>query len=410
MEAPISGATGQTAQGDETRKPARWALPLLAVLATVAALWAGSDFLIPLAMSATVSVLLWPAVKLLDRVLHLRPLSALVAVTATLFVVGALTTAVGNKLSGATDQLPSALRLMARDIARLNTDGGRAMLRTRSALTELDRTVARATGTPVDRGAPAPANSDGSPQPRSIVAQVVDGVAKLAISASKSVAGVLLQVGMMALLTFFMLCSGELLADRLTHWCRAGVTGPGRCEPMLKKAVHQVRMFAGVTAITNIAIGVGVGIGFELFGVPDAWMWGVVAASLHILPYAGLGLIMALAALEVYVVQASLLAALGAAMYVLVIGVVIGTAMTVWLQGRASRIDSATVFLGTIFWSVIWGGWGLVLGPLLVVVAQLVWQEAPLLRGGVEAAEAERVREEEEPAPLDHALEASPEI
>ncbi len=362
-------------------KQATWALPVMACLALVLALWAGRDFLIPLAMSIVVAVLLWPAVTRLDRLLHLRPLSALVAVLVTLFIVGLLAAAVGNKLTSATDQLPSALRLVARDIASLNTDGARAMQRTRSALTELDRSVARATGTAADRGAlPAP-GADGTPQPRSIVAQLVDSVAKLAISASKSAAGVLLQVGMIALLSFFMLCSGEVLAQRLTNWCRAGVTGPHRCEPMLDMASHQIRMFAGVTVVTNMAIGVGVGLGFQLFGVPDAWMWGVVAAALHFLPYAGLGLIMALASLEVYVVHASLLAALGAAVYVLAVGVVIGTAMGMWLQGRVARIDSATLFLGTIFWSVLWGGWGLLLGPLLVVVGQLVWQEAPLLRG-----------------------------
>ncbi|WP_077035628.1 AI-2E family transporter [Pelomonas sp. KK5] len=379
-----------------------WAVILLAALATVAALWLGRDFLIPIAMAATVSVLLWPAVRTLDRWFRLRPLSALVAVLATLAVTGLLAMSVGTKLTSAVDQLPSALRLAARDISSLNTDGGRAMQRTRSALSELDRSVARATGTPADRpAAPAP-GAPAAPAQRSIVAQLVDGVTALAIAASKSAAGVLLEVGMIALLSFFMLCSAEALGDKLIAWCRAGTAGgdrPGRCEPMLDGAAYQIRMFAGVTVVTNIAIGFGVGLIFELFGVPDAWMWGLVAAALHFLPYAGLGLVMLLAALEVYVVQASLLIALGAAVSVMLVGIVIGTAMAVWLQGRVARIDSATLFAGTIFWSIVWGGWGLVLGPLLVVVARLVWQEAPLLRGQparplpAEAEEGELIQE-----------------
>lgn len=372
----------------------RWSVLLLAGLAGVAALWVGRDFFTPIAMSCVLAVLLWPFVKLLDRALRVRPLSALVAVLVTLFVVGTLGATVGNKLTSAVDQVPSALRLAARDIASLNTDGGRAMQRTRSALTELDRSVARATGTPADRPAPAPSAADGSAHPRSIVAQMVDGITALAIAASKSFASVLLQVGMMALLTFFMLCSGEALAEKLADLCRTGVTGPARCQPMLDKLCYQTRMFAGVTVVTNVAIGVGVGIGFSLFGVPDAWLWGVVAAALHFLPYAGLGLIMLLASLEVYVVHASLLVALGAALYVMMIGIVIGTAMAVWLQGRVARIDSAMLFVGTIFWSAVWGGWGLALGPLLVVVGQLVWREAPLL--GSEAPQPEPEVEEEQ--------------
>ena len=360
-----------------------WAMKVLAGLAVVAGLWAGSDFLIPVAMSATLAVLLWPSLGWLERIFHSRALSAFVAVMLTMVFTGGLAMAVGSKLSSATEQLPSALRLVARDVAALGNESARAVLRTRSALTELDRTVARATGTVTDH-AEAPRDPDAA-APRSIVAQMVDGVGRLAIAASKSAAGVLLQAGMIALLTFFMLCSGDTLSARLTHWCCASVAGPSHCAPMLVKAAHQIRMFAGVTVITNISIGIGVGLGFALFGVPDAWMWGVAAAALHFLPYAGLAIMMGLAALEVYVVQASMLTALGAACYVMVVGIVIGTAMAVWLQGRVARIDSATLFAGTIFWSVLWGGWGLVLGPLLVVVAQLLWKEAPLLRGLSEA-------------------------
>jgi predicted PurR-regulated permease PerM len=68
-----------------------------------------------------------------------------------------------------------------------------------------------------------------------------------------------------------------------------------------------------------------------------------------------------------------------AAACVAAVGVAVGTAMSVWLQGRVARVDSATVFAGTVFWSVLWGGWGLMLGPLLVVVMRLAWLRAPAL-------------------------------
>ena len=83
---------------------------------------------------------------------------------------------------------------------------------------------------------------------------------------------------------------------------------------------------------------------------------------------------MVLAAVEVYVTQSSALAALLAAVYVAIVGVTIGSGLAVWLQGRASRADSAVTFGGTVFFSVLWGGWGLVLGPLLVVSGQAVWR------------------------------------
>jgi len=81
-----------------------------------------------------------------------------------------------------------------------------------------------------------------------------------------------------------------------------------------------------------------------------------------------------LAAIEVYATQMSALAALLAVAYVALVGVAIGSGLAVWLQGRASRVDSAVTFGGTVFFSVLWGGWGLVLGPLLVVTGQAVWR------------------------------------
>jgi predicted PurR-regulated permease PerM len=83
---------------------------------------------------------------------------------------------------------------------------------------------------------------------------------------------------------------------------------------------------------------------------------------------------MLLGAIEVYAVQASIAMALLAASLVGLLGIVVGTAMTASLQARAAKVDSATMFVGTVFWSVWWGGWGLVLGPVLVV-AMLVGRD-----------------------------------
>lgn len=355
---------------------ARWALPVLAALALLAALWAARAFVIPLVTALVLGVLLWPVVRVLDRVLRLRALSALIAVGASLAIGGVLVAGVASQLSDTADELPSALRLVARDIGSLGTaDRTRAMQRARAALDELDRSVARATGTTPT--GPAPRDADAASG--SLVAWMVDSAAKMAVEASKSVAGVLLQVGVIALLTFFGLCSGEHLAGRFHAACRACAAQPEQCAPLLGEAARQIRLFAGVTIVTNVVIGAGVAVGFVLFGVPDAAMWGLTAAVLHFVPYAGLAIMMALAALEVYVAQASLVAALAAAGCVAVVGVTVGTAMSVWLQGRAARIDGATVFAGTVFWSVLWGAWGLMLGPLLVVVMRLAWQRAPAL-------------------------------
>jgi predicted PurR-regulated permease PerM len=191
--------------------------------------------------------------------------------------------------------------------------------------------------------------------------------------------GLALQCGAIALLSFFLLSGAPGLVARLHRLCARHATGPARCAPALAEAALQIRLFARVTLLSNLAIGVGVALGFLAFGVPDAWRWGAVAGVLHFVPYAGLMAMMVLAALEVYAAQGSLWAALLGLGYVAVVGVVVGTAMTVWLQGRAAKVDSALLFGGTLFWAVLWGAWGLMLGPLMVVLTRLAWRESARL-------------------------------
>ena len=353
--------------------PPRTALSGLLALAALAALWAGRDFAVPVVVAVTLTVLLAPMCALLTRLLRSRVLAALASVSLAGAVALLLAWTVATHLSGAADRLPEVLRLAARDVGNLGVERAAAMQRTRAAIAELDRSVARATGTP-RAAAPAAAAA----RPASIVSSIVDAAGQWALTASKSMFGLALQCGAMALLAFFLLSGAPALVARLQALCARHATGPARCAPALAEAALQIRLFSQVTLVTNLAIGLGVALGFLAFGVPQAWMWGVVAGTLHFVPYAGLMAMMALAALEVYAAQSSLLAALLGAGYVGLVGVVVGTAMTVWLQGRAARVDSALLFGGTLFWAVLWGAWGLVLGPLMVVLTRLAWRETAM--------------------------------
>lgn len=48
-----------------------------------------------------------------------------------------------------------------------------------------------------------------------------------------------------------------------------------------------------------------------------------------------------------------------------------GTRLAAWLQGRAAKMNAAAVFIGVVFWGALWGVWGLLLGPALVVLIKV---------------------------------------
>jgi predicted PurR-regulated permease PerM len=347
------------------------AVVALAAIAILGLLYLGRAFFIPVVASITLAAVLDPVRRRLARGLHSGVLAALAAVLVTLALVVGSGAAVMGQLAGTAERLPTVLRLAARDVGKLAQPGTGTMKHTRQALAELDRSVAKVTG-----DAPAPQAAPAKP---SLVADATDWVRERLVASTLGTLEVLLQVGVITLMTFFLLCSGEGLARRLCAWAGDRLPAAVRARQVLFEVARQVRLYGGVLALTNGVLGLAVAAGFAAFGVPDAWAWGLVAAALHFVPYAGMAVLMGLAAIEVYAAQSSLGIALLAVAYVGLLGVVVGTAMTAWLQSRAARVDSALLFIGTVFWAVWWGGWGLVLGPVLVVALRIaLWRRAPL--------------------------------
>jgi predicted PurR-regulated permease PerM len=342
----------------------RAAVAAIAVVAALGALWAGAAFFVPVVMATTLAVLLWPAVQWLQRWLRLRALAAFLVLGAATTLTVATAMGVAAQISAAGDHLPNVLHLAARDVASLGSAGAAKWRRAESALQELDRSVARATGT-----ARASESVRDASRP-SIVSTMVQWSAAVAVGATKATFGALARSGAIVLLTFFLLCSGDELALRLSRWCDDRPRARGRYAALVSETALTMRRFAAVTLLTDVGIGLAVALGFLAFGVDEPWTWGLVAGALHLVPYAGLAVMMGLAGIEVYSLHGSPIAGLVAMGYVLVIAVLLGTVLMAWLRGRASNVDSALMFAATVFFGVLWGGWGLVLGPLLVVSAQ----------------------------------------
>jgi len=111
---------------------------------------------------------------------------------------------------------------------------------------------------------------------------------------------------------------------------------------------------------------------FTVAGLPDAAGWGVTAALLHVVPYLGMAMLTGLGAAETYLAYGTFGAALGMAAFLVLLSMLVGTVVTAWLQGRAAKMNAAAVFIGVVFWGALWGLWGLLLGPALVVLLKVV--------------------------------------
>ncbi|MCM2374376.1 AI-2E family transporter [Aporhodopirellula aestuarii] len=174
-------------------------------------------------------------------------------------------------------------------------------------------------------------------------------------------------VAAIAVLTFFMLSTGDDLLNRVL----GVLPSISAREEMLEKIgdiQHSVgRYLAQITCI-NIGLGVAVTLVMWLVGMPTPVLWGVMAALFNFIPYVG-----PLAATSiVFLAAASYFDTIGRAGVVSfafwLTTAVEGQFVTPAILGTTLRVGPVAVLIAVAFWGFLWGLPGVFLSvPLLIV-------------------------------------------
>ena len=91
--------------------------------------------------------------------------------------------------------------------------------------------------------------------------------------------------GIVVILVVFFLVRREDLRDRFIRLMGTGhVTVTTQ---MLEDAAKRVSRFLSMLFLVNLTFGIAVGIGLYLIGVPNAILWGILAATFRFVPYIG---------------------------------------------------------------------------------------------------------------------------
>lgn len=372
------------------------ATSVLAVLAVVVALWWGRSFLVPLTAGLILAVMVVPLTNWITRWLRIRVLATTLSLTLVMAVLGLAGTAFGDQLAQVAGRAPDMISLVAQQVSDTEPESNSLMQRARDAFRELDRAAERLSGmkplTQNNRSKPAaprPTDLAAARQAEAVASAAAAAVAAAtpsgSISQSATVAlrdsavvgsGALLRLAaeltIVFFVAFFVLTGGPTLGTRfLDLWdARPGLRL--RAAHTATECMRQIHIYGGVLLVTNTIVGLAVWAAFALSGLPDAGGWGLTAAVLHMVPYLGMALLTGLGAAETFLVHGTIGSALGMAAFIILLSTLIGTVVTAWLQGRAAKMNPAAVFIGVVFWGSIWGVWGLLLGPALVVLIKVV--------------------------------------
>ena len=333
------------------------ALIVLAVLAVCAAAKIAEPFIVPVVVGALASYSLKPMVEWLDRFHVPRALGAAVVLLMLTGLVSGGVFLLRDDAAAALAELPNAahkIRLAARENA--NAPAG-PMSHVREAAAELNRAAAEATtGAPTPPAAAAP-----PPQP--------NAVERWLSAQSAKALEIVVEIGVAALLAYFLLAAGDTFRRKLVRLAGPTLAARRITVEILDEIDAQVQRYLMTMLILNSLIGVSTWAILLLFGVEHAVLWGVFAAIVHIIPYAGSALTIVMTGIATFVQFEDVARALAVGGLVGIAATLIGMGLSAWMLGRAFRMNAVAVFVALMFFGWLWGGWGLIVGvPILAIV------------------------------------------
>lgn len=347
------------------RRPAETALVVLAVLAVIAAAKIAEAFLVPVIVGILLSYSLKPLVAALERLHIHRAIGSAIVLTLLGGVIAGGVMLLRDDANAALAELPNAarkVRMAARESAQ-KPEG--PMGHVRAAAEELNRAATEA-ASGGKATVPAPA-----PQPTQIQRWISE-------QSSKAL-DVVIDIGIAGLLAYFLLAVGDAFRRKLVRVAGPTLTARRITVEILDEIDAQVQRYLLTMLIINTLIGVATWGILAAFGMEHAALWGVTAAVLHIVPYAGSALTIVATGFAAFVQFEEVSRALIVALCVGIAATAIGMGLNAWIQGRAFRINAVTVFVALLFFGWLWGGWGLLVGVPLLAVAKTTIDRLPSL-------------------------------
>ena len=341
---------------------------MLTVVAVVAVLHLAQDFLLPIALAVLISFLLAPVIRLLERWRLGRAPSVVIASLLAFSAIAGLAYVMAGQLIDLANALPTYKSNLHAKIASLKTTQDSPWDRATRTLRELSTELTKVESAPATTGA-LPARPEVAPVPVDVI-NTPGSALKTLGSFLAPVAGPLGTAAVVVVLVIFMLLGREDLRDRIIH-----LFGRGRLHVTthaLDEAGARVSRYLVAQCIVNVTYGIPIGVGLWLIGIPNAILWGVLAAVLRFVPYIGAWIAAAFPLALSLAVSPSWNAPLLALGLFVAVELISNNVVEPWLYGSSTGLSPLAIVVAAVFWTWLWGGVGLLLAtPLTVCLAVL---------------------------------------
>jgi len=352
---PVTPSPAPAAESEGASTGIDWrttALAVLTIAVTIALLRYMQDVLVPLAIGTLLFYALDPIVDGMNRLRLPRPVGALIALALVVTMMGGL----AYLLQGQASEVASGLPASARKF--------RASMMAPSA--------APSTLKKVDEAAKE-LQKEAPPDKSSVVqVQVQDAPFKASDylwSGSMTAASFMNQMIMILFLTYFLLVADDLFKRKLVELVGPTLTPKKITVKILDDIAAQIQRFLVIQVVTSVLVGVATWLALWAMGVHQAALWGFLAGVFNSIPYYGPLLVSAALAAVAYLQFGTVGKMAEVAGVALLITSAEGSFLTPTLMGKAAQMNRVTMFAGLLFWTWMWGVWGLLLAvPMMMTI------------------------------------------
>ncbi len=179
-------------------------------------------------------------------------------------------------------------------------------------------------------------------------------------------------------LLLLLLASGDLFLEKLVQLIPASQDKRHAKQISLEIQSSISRYLLSISLI-NFGLGIVIGTALYLLGMPNAWMWGAIAAMVNFVPYFGpvLGMIgVALAGLLAY---NSLGHGLVPAGVYLGVHLLEANLLTPCILGRSFTLNPVIIFISLMFFVWLWGIIGAFLAVPLLVIFKVICDRVKIM-------------------------------
>src|SRR5262245_1174250 len=344
------------------------ALSLGAVVAVIWLLKNAQDVLIPFVVSGVLFYALDPFVDRLQRWRVPRAIGALVMLLTVGGAIGATGYYLSDQFVSVLEQVPTSVRKLRDELQKPTVDIG-ALSKVQKAADAIDRTAA-------EGSTPAPA-------PRGVVRVQVEQpgfrVSDYVSSGWKTLPALAGVAVMIFFLTLFLLIADDLFKRKLVK--HVGAFSRKRVTvQILDEIGQQMERFILVQIFTSAIVAVATFAALWWLGLEHAAVWGLVAGLLNSIPYFGPVVVTIALAAVGYMQVGQITPTVWVAGAALAITTLEGWVLTPLLLRRMAQMNPIATFAGLLFWTWLWGAWGMLLAVPITMAIKVACDHIEPLR------------------------------